>query len=313
MSAAEVLAREFERHRPRLRALAFRMLGSAASAEDAVQEAWLRASRAETEAVANLEAWLSTVVGRICLDVLRARKARREEALDGAGPSTAVSASANPEEEALLTASVGAALLVVMERLSPEERVAFVLHDVCAVPFEEIAALLHRTPAAARQLASRGRRSVQPPEPRADTAQQWAAAQAFLAAVRNRDLAALLAVLAPDVVRRADAAVTGGAPAEVQGAATVARNAMAFAAWADRTGPAWVDRAPGLVVAGANGRLTRAIRFTVADGRITAVEIIGEPRVSRLAVAVGAWRRRVATRRSGGHATRHGPASTMDL
>lgn len=288
MSVAEILARDFELQRPRLRALAFRMLGSAASAEDAVQEAWLRANRAGTAGVANIEAWLSTVVGRICLDMLRARKAHPEEALDGASHS-AVSASADPEEEALLTASVGAALLVVMDRLSPEERVAFVLHDVCAVPFEEIATLLHRTPAAARQLASRGRRKAQPPAPRGDAAQQWALAEGFLAAVRSRDLAALLAVLDPAVVRRADSAVAGGAPPVAQGATVVARHAMAFAAWADRTGAAWVDGAPGLVAAGADGRLMRAIRFTVADDKIAAIEIIGEPEhLSRLAIAVGA-------------------------
>src|SRR5881397_3693383 len=222
----EWLARQFEDHRPHLRAVAYRMLGSLSEADDAVQDAWLRLSRADTSEVENLRAWLTTIVARVALNLLRARGTRREQPLDVRVPDPIIDPAdgTNPEHEALLADSVGLALLVVLETLTPAERVAFVLHDMFAVPFEEIAPIVGRSPTAARQLASRARRRVQGANvPEADVGRQRAVVDAFLAASRGGDFEALLALLDPDVVVRADpAAVQAGASREVRGATAVA-------------------------------------------------------------------------------------------
>src|SRR5215211_7925341 len=227
MSERDWLADRFEANRSHLRAVAYRMLGSVTEADDAVQESWLRLSRANADDVENLQAWLTTVVGRVCLDMLRARKSRREEPLGPHVPEPIVSRedAADPEHEALLADSVGLALLVVLETLGPAERLAFVLHDMFGVPFDEIAPIVGRSPAAARQLASRGRRRVRgaAPVPDADPARQRQVVDAFLAAAREGDLAALLRVLDPDVLLRADyGAVPPGASRELRGARAVA-------------------------------------------------------------------------------------------
>src|SRR5436305_15315452 len=270
------LADRFESQRPRLRAVAYRMLGSASEADDAVQEAWLRVSRAGTADVANLAGWLTTVVARVCLNVLQARRTRREEPLDehlAAPPGGDVP---DPEQQALLADSVGLALLVVLDTLTPAERLAFVLHDLFAVPFEEIAPIVDRTPAAARQLASRARRRVQGagvsggPDP----VRQREVVPAFLAASRGGDFEALLTLLDPDVVVRADAAaVRMGAPAEVRGPRAVAET---FAGRAQAAEPVLVDGLAGLVWA-AGGRPRMVFTFTVADGRVTAVDLVADP------------------------------------
>jgi RNA polymerase sigma factor (sigma-70 family) len=257
----ERLAEQFEGNRPRLRSVAYRMLGSASEAEDAVQEAWLRLNRAEAAEIENLGGWLTTVVSRVCLDQLRARKSRREEPLP---PEPQFVGAADPEREALLSESVGMALLVVLDRLAPAERVAFVLHDLFAIPFEEVAAILDRSPVAVRQLASRARRRV-----------QGASVDAFLSAARNGDFQALLGVLAPDAVLRADrAAVAMGVAPELRGAEAVAglfnggRGVRA----------ALLDGVPGLVWA--PGGVPRVVfRLTFGDGRIAAIEQIGDAEV----------------------------------
>src|SRR5580765_7261989 len=224
------LAARFEEHRDHLTRVAYRMLGSPAEAEDAVQEAWLRLSRSDAEAVANLGGWLTTVVGRVCLDMLRARRARREDYVGSwlPEPIVAPEGETSPEQEALLADSVGLALLVVLETLTPAERLAFVLHDTFGVPFDEIAPIVGRTPAAARQLASRARRRVQgAPVPDVDLDGQWAVADAFLAAARDGDFERLLAVLDPDVVVRSDwGAGRPGAISLVTGAQAVAEQAV---------------------------------------------------------------------------------------
>src|SRR5437763_6093184 len=228
MDTQDWLTDRFEAHRAHLKAVAYRMLGSASEADDAVQEAWIRLSRAGADDVANLGGWLTTVVSRVCLDMLRSRSARREEPIDTPVPEMGPGQAApvDPEQEALLADSVGSALLVVLETLAPAERLAFVLHDLFAVPFDEIAAIVGRSPAAARQLASRARRRVQgaTADPIADRARQRAVVDAFLAASRGGDFTALLALLDPDVVLRADEAAvrTGNIAAEVRGAAAVA-------------------------------------------------------------------------------------------
>ena len=229
----EWLAEQFEGHRGHLREVAYRMLGSRSEADDAVQEAWLRLSRSDTGAVENLGGWLTTVVARVCLDMLRWRKSRREEPLETHGPNLVMSREnrGDPEHEVALCESVGLALLVVLETLAPAERVAFVLHDMFDLPFDEIAHVVGRTEAAARQLASRARRRVRgsPTVPAADLSRQREVVEAFLAASRGGDFEALLSVLDPDVVVRADrTAVPTGAPTEVRGAPAVARNALAF-------------------------------------------------------------------------------------
>jgi RNA polymerase sigma factor (sigma-70 family) len=271
------LARRFEAHRPHLRAVAYRMLGSSSEADDAVQEAWLRLSRADTGAVDNLGGWLTTVVARVCLDMLRARTARREEPLGPHLPDPVVSREdgLDPEHEALLAEGVGLALLVVLDTLTPAERLTFVLHDLFAVPFEEIAPILGRSPAAARQLASRARRRLQgAPAPDTDLARRRAVVDAFLAASREGNFEALVALLHPDVVLRADqAAVRAGASREVRGAANVAGS---FAGRARAARPALVDGAAGAVWA-PGGQPRVVFGFTIADGRIVGIDLVADP------------------------------------
>ena len=248
MNDQEWLAERFEANRSHLRGVAYRMLGSLPEADDAVQEAWIRLSRTDTSDVENLRAWLTTVVGRVCLNMLRSRKTRRESSLETYVPDPIVSPEEgiDPEQEAILGDSVGLALLVVLDSLTPSERVAFVLHDVFAVPFDEIAPIVGRTPAAARQLASRARRRVQgAPEPDVDLDEQWAVVDAFLAAARDGDFEGLLAVLDPDVVVRSD----GGAERPelvslVRGAQAVAAQAMSFRRFAESSTRVLVERAP---------------------------------------------------------------------
>ncbi|MEU7425956.1 sigma-70 family RNA polymerase sigma factor [Streptomyces sp. NPDC040750] len=264
----ELLAERFEAYRGHLRSVAYRMLGSAAEAEDAVQETWFRLSRSDTREVANLGGWLTTVVGRVCLDLLRSRRSRGEEPLDAWRPGP--SAEPDPAQDAVLADSVGAALLVVLDTLSPAERLAFVLHDLFGVPFEEVGGILGRTPVAARQLASRARRRVRGADaPEADRARQRAVVDAFLAAARGGDFEGLLAVLDPDVVARSEAGVTSGAVAVASGATT-------FARLAGVARPALVDGATGLVVL-ADGRPERVLTFAFAADRITVIEVVGDP------------------------------------
>jgi RNA polymerase sigma-70 factor (ECF subfamily) len=263
----------FESHRSHLRAVAYRMLGSATEADDAVQEAWLRLNGSNTSEVANLGGWLTTVVARVCLDILRSRL--REEALDAEVVDSIADSKSDPEQETLLADSVGVALLVVLDTLSPAERVAFVLHDVFDLPFDEIAPIVDRTPDAARQLASRARRRVRGGErtSKADLQSQRVAVDAFLAALRVGDVEGLLAVLDPDVLVRMDAA-PGAPPREVRGAANWARGATAaFSRFAPVVQPAVINGTVGLVIAH-GGKLSRALTFTVANGKITQVEII---------------------------------------
>jgi len=286
----EWLAERFEAHRARLRAVAYRMLGSLTEAEDAVQEAWLRLSRQDAGRIENLDAWLTTVVARVCLNMLQSRKARREEPLDGHVPDPIVSAEGgiDPEEEALLADSVGLALLVVLDTLPPAERLAFVLHDMFDVPFEEIGPVVGRSPAAARQLASRARRHIKgaAPVPDADLTRQREVVEAFLAAARDGDFEALVAVLDPDVVLRADAgAVPAGASRVVRGAEAVAQQALAFAGLGPFARPALVNGAAGIVAA-PGGRLAAVLGFTVARGRIVEIDILADPaRLSQLDLA----------------------------
>jgi RNA polymerase sigma-70 factor (ECF subfamily) len=264
MDEHDWLAERFEENRGRLRAGAYRMLGSLSDADDAVQETWLRLSRTDTSRVENLGGWLTTVISRVCLDMLRSRTSRREAPLGAHGREPLASRAdvTDPEHEALLADSVGLALLVVLETLTPAERLAFVLHDMFAVPFDEIALIVGRSPAAARQLASRARRRVQGSTvPDADLSRQRAVVDAFLAAARSGDFDALLAVLDPDVVLRSDSVgVTAGAAMEVRGAAAVARRAMVGRARAAQ--PALVNGAVGLIVA-PRGRLLMVLHFTI--------------------------------------------------
>ena len=273
MSEPKDLTLLFESHRTHLRAVAYRMLGSATEADDAVQEAWLRLNGSNTSEVANLGGWLTTVVARVCLDILRSR--RREEALDAEVVDSIADSQSDPEQETLLADSVGVALLVVLDTLSPAERVAFVLHDVFDLPFDEIAPIVDRTPDAARQLASRARRRVRGGErtSNVDFQSQRVAVDAFLAALRAGDVEGLLAVLDPDVLVRMDAA-PGAPPREFRGAANWARGATAaFSRFAPVVQPAVVNGTVGLVIA-PGGKLSRALPFTVANGKITEVEII---------------------------------------
>jgi RNA polymerase sigma factor (sigma-70 family) len=271
------LAERFEAHRPHLRAVAYRMLGSAAEADDAVQDTWLRASRAGAAGVDNLGAWLTTVVARVCLDMLRSRRSRPEAPLDDQAAELA-DGGADPEGEAVLAAAVGPALLVVLDTLRPAERLAFVLHDLFAVPFAEVAEILGRSEAAARQLASRARRRVGGAQaPAGDRARQRRVVEAFLAASREGDFEALLGLLDPGVVARADAAAAvTGAPRVVRGAAAVAGRALAFAGRARFAQPALVDGAVGLVVA-QPGRRPLVLGFTIRRGRIAAIDILADP------------------------------------
>jgi RNA polymerase sigma factor (sigma-70 family) len=281
------LAQRFESHRPHMRAVAYRMLGSLTEADDAVQEAWIRLCRTDTSDVENLRAWLTTVVGRVCLNMLRSRRTRREAPLDThvADPIVTSEAGLGPEYEALLGESVGLALLAVLDTLTPAERVAFVLHDVFAVPFDEIAPIVGRSTAATRQLASRGRRRVQgAPVPDTDLDGQWAVVDAFLAAARDGDFERLLAVLDPDVVVRSD----GGAlrpelVSTVRGADAVARQAMSFRRFAETATRALINGIPGGVAWAPDGRPFAVLSVTVAGGRIVSIDVLADPdRLSRL-------------------------------
>ena len=284
MDEDDRLAGRFEANRPRLRAMAYRMLGSLSDADDAVQEAWIHAAGANASAVDNPEGWFTTIVARVCLDMLRSRKSRREEPLD---PEDA--AVAGPEQEAMLADSVGLALLVVLDTLPPAERVAFVLHDTFGLPFGQIAAITGRSPAAARQLASRARRRIQgtPSVPRDRLARQRQVAEAFLAAARGGDLGALLAVLDPDVVLHADAAtVPSGAAATLRGAAAVARGARAASGRSQYSRVALVNGTPGIVMA-PRGRLRVVLAFTMTDDKISRIDVIADPaRLETLDLAV---------------------------
>jgi RNA polymerase sigma-70 factor (ECF subfamily) len=284
----EWLAEQFEANRTHLRAVAYRMLGSVGEADDAVQEAWLRLSRSDTSSVQNLGGWLTTLVARVCLDLLRSRRSRREELLGEGRPEPAVSEhdEADPEREAVLADSVGLALLVVLETLSPAERVAFVLHDMFAVPFDQIAPIVQRSPDATRQLASRARRRVQGATTASvdDLARRREIVDAFLAASRGGDFEALLAVLDPDVVLRADgAAVAMGVSQEVHGAGAVADT---FSGRARAARPAIVNGVPGLVWA-QRGQPRVVFGFTISGGRIVEIELIADPdRLRQLDIAV---------------------------
>ncbi|WGS20280.1 MULTISPECIES: sigma-70 family RNA polymerase sigma factor [unclassified Bradyrhizobium] len=273
MDGKKFLAEQFEANRPRLRAVAYRMLGSTAEVDDAVQETWLRLSRTDAASVDNLGGFLTTVISRICLDMLRSRKSRREEPMGPQVPEPV--ADNDSEREAEMADSVGAALLVVLETLAPAERLAFVLHDMFAVPFEEIAPIVGRTPAAARQLASRARRRVQgtPPALDTDLSRQRGVVEAFLAASRNGDFEGLLAVLDPDVVVRADqAAQRLGSLPEIRGAAAVAQ---AFKGRAQAARPALVDGEIGAAVI-LGGQLRVVLRITIAGDRIAAIDAVAE-------------------------------------
>jgi RNA polymerase sigma-70 factor (ECF subfamily) len=295
MDEHDWLAERFEEHRTHLRAVAYRMLGSPSEADDAVQEAWLRLARSGGGGVENLGGWLTTVVARVCLNMLRSRRSRREEPLDespGArvpDPIVGRGEGIDPEHEALLADSVGLALLVVLETLAPAERLAFVLHDMFAVPFEEIAPIVGRSPTAARQLASRARRRVRgaATTPDADLARQREVVDAYLAASRGGDFDALLAVLDPDVVVRADfGAAPPGAPREVRGARAVAEQALTFSRFARFARPALVNGAAGVVSWSPDGRPFSVMGFTVRRGKIVEIDVLADPaRLSRLDLA----------------------------
>jgi RNA polymerase sigma factor (sigma-70 family) len=288
MTEQDWLAERFAAERPQLRTVAYRMLGSVSDADDAVQEAWIRLSRADASAIDNLGAWLTTVVGRVCLDMLRTRRSRREEPLDLRMPEPIVSSpdGPDPEQEALLADSVGLALLVVLETLTPAERLAFVLHDMFGVPFDDIAPIVGRSSTAARQLASRARRQVQgAPVPDTDLTRQREVVDAFLAAVREGDFDALLAVLDPDVVSRADQSPLPGLPTVRRGARAVASGALAFSRLAPSARPALVNGAAGLV-ATSEGRPFSVLAFTVVRGKIVEIDVILDPvRLARLDLA----------------------------
>jgi RNA polymerase sigma factor (sigma-70 family) len=275
------LTERFEEHRTQLRAVAYRMLGSVSEADDAVQEAWLRLSRADTGSVENLGGWLTTVVARVCLNMLRSRESRREEPLDVHMPDPIISHAdgADPEQEALLADSVGLALLVVLDTLTPAERLAFVLHDMFAVPFEDIAPMIERSPAAARQLASRARRRVQgqAPAPDPDLTRQREVVDAFLAAAREGDFDALVAVLDPDVVLRADGGTARARQTVViHGARAVAEQAALAKRLAPFGRPALVNGTAGVVTTAA-GRVLSVMGFTVAHGKIVAIDVLYDP------------------------------------
>ena len=281
MSDQDWLAERFEANRSHLRGVAYRMLGSLTEADDAVQEAWIRLNRSDTSDVDNLRAWLTTVVGRVCLNMLRSRRSRGEASLETHMPDPVVSPEEglDPEQEALLGNSVGLAMLVVLESLTPAERVAFVLHDVFAVPFDEIAPIVGRTPTAARQLASRARRRVQgAPVPDVDLDGQWAVADAFLAAARAGDFERLIAVLDPDVVVRSDGGVARpGLVSLVRGAQAVAGQAMAFRRFADSATRVLVNGIPGGVAWAPDGTPFAVVALTVRGGRIVALDVLADP------------------------------------
>jgi RNA polymerase sigma factor (sigma-70 family) len=283
------LAEKFEENRHHLKGVAYRMLGSAGEADDAVQEAWLRLSRSDADSIENFGGWLTTVVARVCLDMLRSRNSRREESLSATMPdsalnspqSTIASKTIDPEQEAVLADSVGLALLVVLDRLDPAERLAFVLHDLFGSSFDEIAEVVGRTPEATRQLASRARRRVQgaPPTPGAELAQQRKLVDRFIAALRAADFDALVSLLDPDVAVHVDeASLTPGVSREARGAAAWAKQAITAARGARFANPVLVEGNVGVVVA-PKGRLFRVLRFTFANDKIAAIEVIGDPQV----------------------------------
>ncbi|WP_217545312.1 RNA polymerase sigma factor SigJ [Streptomyces sp. GbtcB6] len=292
---AELLAGRFQEHRGHLRAVAYRMLGSLAEAEDAVQEAWFRLGRTDADEIRNLGGWLTTVVGRVCLDMLRSRTARREQPIDETfvpDPVIRPLSSVDPEQEVLEADSVGLALLIVLETLEPAERLAFVLHDMFAVPFDDIAPIVERSPAATRQLASRARRRVQGATPTGDPdlGRQRKVLEAFLAASRGGDFEALVALLHPDVVLRVDsgALVRGAAASKVvRGARTVAEQALTFRQFADSAWLALVNGTVGMVTT-PEGRPLSVMAVTVAEGRITEMYILADPeRLARLELTAG--------------------------
>ena len=279
MTESRWLTEQFEENRGHLRGVAYRMLGSLSEAEDAVQDCWLRLSRSDTERVENLRAWLTTVVARVCLDMLRSRKSRREEPLETAAPEPAAKAGStpDPEAEAVLADSVGYATLVVLNRLNPGERIAFVLHDLFDIRFEEIARITGRTPEAARQLASRARRRVRgvTTVPESELVQQRSLVEKFLAALHSGDSLKLMEVLDPSFAVHADAtAAPGAGSAEIHGAEAWAKQAVRAARGARLARVAMVEGAVGLIVA-PQGRLFRVLRFTFANGLIAAMEVIG--------------------------------------
>jgi RNA polymerase sigma-70 factor (ECF subfamily) len=291
MTDQDWLAERFEADRAHLRGIAFRMLGSVSEADDAVQEAWIRLSRTDTTEVENLRAWLTTVVGRVCLNMLRSRRTRRESSLETHLPDPIVSPEGglDPEQEALLGDSVGLALLVVLDALTPAERVAFVLHDVFALPFDDIAPIVGRTPTAARQLASRARRRVQgAPVPDVDLDGQWAVVDAFLAAARDGDFDRLLAVLDPDVVVRSDGgSARSGMSSLVRGAAAVAAQAMSFRRFTETSTRVLVNGIPGGVAWSPDGSPFAVLALTVRGGRIVAIDVLADPdRLAQLDLTV---------------------------
>lgn len=281
------LARRFEQDRGRLWAVAFRMLGASGEADEAVQEAWLRLARSDAEEIENLSSWLTTVVARVCLDMLRARKARREEPLGPHVPDPIVSSveGGDPEHEALVADSVGLAMLGVLETLSPEERVAFVLHDMFSVPFEQVANLLDRSPAAARKAASRARRRVEagPTAPDVDLERQREVVDAFFAAARKGDFDALVEVLHPEVVIRSDGGeARPSANHVIRGAAEVASRALTFAKLSPFVRPVLVNGVAGVLVA-PEGKPFSVMAFTVAAGKVVAIDALADPvRLERL-------------------------------
>lgn len=281
MDEQQWLAQRFEEHRTHLRAVAYRMLGSLSEADDAVQDAWLRLSRSDADEIENLGGWLTTVVARVALNMLRSRRVRREEPLGVHVPDPIVDRAdgTDPEHEALLADSVGLALLVVLETLSPAERLAFVLHDMFSVPFDEVANILDRSPEATRQLASRARRRVSgaAPPPDADLSRQREVIDAFLAASREGDFDALVAVLDPDVVLRADAGALSGLSREVRGAANVATGALTFSRLDLQMHRALVNGAAG-VVATRDGKPFSVMACTVRGGKIAEMDILADPR-----------------------------------
>jgi RNA polymerase sigma factor (sigma-70 family) len=285
------LAERFEEHRSHLKSVAYRMLGSLAEADDVVQEAWLRLARSQAREIENLRGWLTTVVARVCLNTLESRRSRREEPLDVHVPDPVVrlDEEIDPEDEALLADSVGLALLVVLDTLPPPERLAFVLHDMFAVPFDEIAVIVGRSPDAARQLASRARRRVQAADraPDADLARQRVVVDAFLAAARDGDFNALLEVLDPDVVLRADSGALPSPPSRlVRGAREVAGLALAFSDLARFSRPALVNGAAGIVVA-PEGKVFAVFGVTIQRDRIVEFDILGDPeRLAQLDLVV---------------------------
>ena len=286
MPTPEWLAEQFEEHRAHLRAVAYRMLASASEAEDAVQEGWIRLARTDVRDVENLRGWLTTVIARICLDMLRTRTSRREDTLDVRVPDPIITrADRDPEADAILADSVGLALLVVLERLEPAERLAFVLHDVFGMAFDEIAPVVDRSPVAARQLASRARRRVQNKAPATDRdlGQQRRVVDAFVAAVRDGDFERLVAVLDPDIVLRADGGALAGASRLVRGAKAVAAQAAAFSNIGLSNELVLVNGNLGFLCRLPDGRLFSVVGFTIAGGKILEMDILADPeRLSRL-------------------------------